>query len=127
MFTQPCFIRKNTFSLRESLEYLGYKPFMNNRFSLPYLSTHSDGVYFQIDANKENGLECFNDNQFIAIAALRDDKEDMQLFTDGKQWIFWDTKNLGSQILFLQLSLQKEKPHKATVKELIEHFKDKED
>ena len=57
-----------------------------------------------------------NDELFLAIASLRDDTDNMQWFTDGNG--YWQ-QCIGS---FKFPSLAKEKLHKATVQELIEHF-----
>lgn len=53
---------------------------------------------------------------FLAIAAMRDDTDKNQWFTDGNG--YWQ-QCIGS---FKFPSLAKEKLHKATVQELIEHF-----
>ena len=57
-----------------------------------------------------------NEELFLAIAALRDDADKNQWFTDGNE--YWQ-QCIGG---FKFPSLAKEKLHKATVQELIEHF-----
>lgn len=76
---------------------------------------------------KERGyIDCgTNKELFLAIAALRDDIDIDQWFTDGKEWFQCQYLKAGMhyqdkpEILF-------EKWHKASVNELIEHFKEKE-
>jgi len=53
---------------------------------------------------------------FLAIAALRDDSDKHQWFTDGQIWVKSDVR------CFVCNSL---KFHKASINELIEHFKNK--
>ena len=69
----------------------------------------------------ENSIDCgTNEELFLAIAALRDDSDNLQWFTDGNG--YWQLC-IGK---FRYPNLAYEKVHKATVEELIEHFKDKE-
>lgn len=145
MFTQPCFIEKDTLELRRSIELLGYKYvqsptyrgtlFANNGFysdSLPYNAMLIDE---SIDCGE-------NESLFLAIAALRDD-------TDKDQWFVLETNlssldnppkishEIGSLVKCnrdkwfididsngkpLSVSSRNTPAHKATVEELIEHF-----
>ena len=147
-FIQPCFIRKNTPELRKKLEELGYKPsypifqypevFKHiaacNFFGSKYYGVSDDEVYHHgeiKDAIKNRGMiDCgTNEELYLALAALRDD-------TDEKQWFIMDVeeyvninqgdwfiatdrnggKHIGTQINPMYC-------HKATVEEIIEHFK----
>ena len=69
---------------------------------------------------------------FLAIATLRDDTDNNQVFINGKgDWGIWrdNTKYDGlSGIDFYGMpnDLNVDNYHKATVEELIEHFKEKE-
>lgn len=107
-FTTPCFIRKNKAELRKKLEELGYK----NR-----------NLYFY------DCIDCgVNEELFLAIASLRDDTNYMQWFVctsdykeyDGKEWKVGDFDLNTCPDDFDNIL-----PHwrKATVNELIEHFK----
>lgn len=58
-----------------------------------------------------------NEELFLAIAALRDDTDKYQWFTDGDLWF-----KCGDEVCN-----EGRKIHKATVNELIEHFKIKEE
>ena len=77
--------------------------------------------------DETDSVDCgTNEELFLAIAALRDDTDDNQWFTDGNDWLLWRYMKVGMyyqdmpEILF-------EKWYKATVEELIEHFKEKEE
>ncbi|WP_196052005.1 hypothetical protein [Bacteroides clarus] len=123
-FTTPCFIRKNTPELRKKLGELGYK--VSNE-------AHINDNFLTIDNNEVFGIEepytpeecngyihCgTNEKLFLAIAALRDDTDKYQWFISPEGvWVY--NKDYDS---ILEVSL---KWHKATVNELIEHFKEKE-
>lgn len=133
-FTTPCFIRKNTEELRKKLEDIGYKNAgSSNHHDIIYTDAEH-GVYFTTFASNitddEVAYDCkYNRTLFLAIASLRDD-------TDNNQWFVMDVeiyvdltkgtwfqatdrdggKHVGTQIEALYC-------HKATVGELINHFK----
>lgn len=130
-FTTAAFIRKNTPELRKKLEELGYKECIGEEG--PFLFTsHNifDCMYTECGLNDlaYNGLiDCgTNENLFLAIAALSDDIDIHQWFTDGNKWFQCRFFKVGMhysdkpEILF-------ERWHKATVEELIEHFRGKEE
>ena len=131
MFIQSCFIRKNTKELREKLEKLGYK-ILPNLFGWVGLVTMDIGVCVPAISNKRsNAIDCGeNEELFLAIAALRDDTDDKQLFTDSKKdWCtcevasFEGKKFSGFSFNYLPDNINYDSYHKATVEELIEHFK----
>lgn len=137
-FIQPCFIKKNTPELRKKLEELGY-----NRYPLwmadwsdddsRYVYLVTDVLYYtypQEPTKPKNGeyIDCGeNEDLFLALAALRDD-------TDKNQW-FICVKDLETAFEsfyegdFILCKIDKfPKPddgyfRKATVEEIIEHFK----
>ena len=130
MFTQPCFIRKNTLELRNKLEELGYEPngyecFWedNSRYIITTIDNQGYSYYtlcIKDSCLLENELfiDCEdNEELFFAIAALRDDSDYMQWFTDGK---LWEKSNNDLPSHYMQLE-----GHKATVEEIIEKFKNK--
>ena len=134
MFTTPCFIRKNTPELRKKLEELGYKPFGSVKYEWDTgwgLSTDNRiGEFESFDNNGlENIIKCespdyedsvdcgTNEELFLALAALRDDTDYMQWFTDGK---LWEKSNSDLPSHYMQLE-----GHKATVEEIIKHFKNR--
>ena len=138
MFTQSCFIRKNTPELREKLLEIGH--------TLCPCTEFEDADWLSVSNNKDldrsvhglgyadetinipkedifndflsntNHIDCgTNEELFLAIAALRDDTDKNQWFTDGK---LWEKSNNDLPSHYMQL-----KGHKATVEEIIEHFK----
>ena len=132
-FTTQCFIHKNTANIRNRLKELGY-------YCNPYLGWHNlftcvfgiNSVY-SLDDYDTHGLkeidgliDCgTNEDLFLAIAALRDDTDKNQWFTDGDLWF-----KCGDETVEYHLNHLNEcgrKIHKATVDELIEHFKTKEE
>ena len=133
-FTTPCFIRKNTKELKDKLESIGYKNCITEEG--PYIFTLS-GIFDCMHSEcglsdmAYNGLiDCGkNEELFLAIAALRDD-------SDIHQWFIMDIEaylNLPKGKWFKATSLGggyhvgcQIEPfycHKATVEELINHFK----
>lgn len=96
------------------------------------------GVIYDIDTvTKKGRIDCgTNEELFLAIAALRDD-------TDENQWFIcdvnhWDRSDNGEATVYAEIGewifcksndddcVQDNHYHKATVEELIEHFKGKE-
>lgn len=99
MFTQSCFIRKNTPELRKKLEELGYTPnytigkypeAFKNIAACNFFEPHYYGVSEEEasrpgdieDAIKNRGLiDCgTNEELFLALAALRDDSNMWQWY-----------------------------------------------
>lgn len=141
-FTTPCFIRKNTPELRKKLEELGYK-LNNGKWMGKYLAA------FQIKETKEwryvaspewdlqnnpdidASIDCgTNEELFLAIASLRDDTNNNQLFTNDKgDWgIYRDGSDgglSGMDFYGMPNDFEIDNYHKATVNELIEYFKTK--
>lgn len=150
-FTTPCFIRKNTPELRKKLEELGYTFVPNgyNEWSIPiekceYLACGIgryqgyDISYYTGRLCKPQGVDCgTNESLFLAIAALRDDTDKEQFFvTEVRFGSINDPYTIIEKGAFLKCCMDKWKipknkfdsmgipSHKATVEELIEHFKE---
>lgn len=137
-FTTPCFIRKNTPELRKKLAKLGYKYGYRADFrhDIMYVDAERDEFFPTFSSNitdDEIAIDCgTNEELFLAIAALRDDTNYMQWFvctsdykeSDGKEWKVGDFDLNTCPDDFDNIL-----PHwrKATVNELIEHFKDKKE
>ena len=134
-FTTAAFIRRNTPEIRKKLEEMGYKCSSLRRDRSCLYTTVYFNVYHSIHPEwldneyirKPYYVDCgTNEELFLAIAALRDDTDDNQWFTDGNDWFLCRYLKVGMhyqdmpEILF-------EKWYKATVEELIEHFKEKEE
>lgn len=127
-FTTPCFIRKNTLELRKKLEELGYKVGNEDYINDAFLATDNNEM-FGIDEpyipEECNGyIHCgFNEELFLAIAALRDDTDKYQWFTDGDKWILCPKIKFSTYWVYNDIDVNLDAIHKATVNELIEHFK----
>ena len=146
MFTKPCFIRKNTSELQSKLEYLGYKSCAdtNNKCNAICTFTRDNKpkyMTFEVDDDFEINIkndypfiDCgTNEELFLAIAALRDDTDKNQWFTSN----YFDVNMKPDRFVICTINDYKEffgdcpytknydDYHKATVEELIEHFKDK--
>lgn len=137
-FTTPCFIRKNTEELRKRLEELGYslcpgrvfdqKCLATSAFHRQYMSIPEE-IYDSTDPhvtyNCANRKDCgTNEELFLAIAALRDDTDKNQWFTDGYLW-FKCGDEMCDETIEYYLNKYGRKFHKATVEELINHFNNK--
>lgn len=140
MFTQRCFIRKNTKELVKKLKELGYNPGFSARNnygnSLQTCCHKSHGAVYgyedKIDNDSDDlagGINCgTNEDLFLAIAALRDDSDRFQWFVhDDSDWnddpnIFWYKCESESINDDMALNLMCNDCRKATVEELIKHF-----
>ena len=138
MFTQSCFIRKNSDKLRTGLDHIRKRNLSQKR--MPILVSTFDCFYSV--RNSAEGIENMilngftdcgtNEGLFLAIAALRDDTDKDQWFTDGANWEQCDRNdwidNISSLCVGGRYNYDKdgelsESFHKATVEELIDHFK----
>lgn len=139
-FTTPCFIRKNTEALRKKLEEVGYK--MLSPIEYDNLECSDNWVNDIKSLNDCNGIDCgTNEELFLAIAALRNDTNMFQwfiaesllsvsfddaigndhYFVEPKgSFFFWGIEYQNSTIISGNF-------RKATVDELIEYFKTKEE
>ena len=146
-FTTSCFIRKNSKELQKKLANIGYDICRCVNFekvewlhTLPINGTvHGKGYFDEEmefhDWTVEKELNRFvignptyidcgeNEDLFLAIAALRDDSDIHQLFTDGENWVKSDIPNLIKfKEYFEGIGFDYHKTHKATVEELIKNF-----
>lgn len=148
-FTTPCFIRKNTPELRKKLEELGYEILNSGDTTLDahnydgkgshksieegkaIITSYGNlyGVVYDVDTvTKKGRIDCgTNEELFLAIAALRDDTDKYQWFTDGNKWILCFEIEFSTCWVYNDIDVNLDAIHKATVNELIEHFKDKKE
>ena len=148
-FTTPCFIRKNTETLRKKLEELGYEILNSGNTTLDAHNydgkgSHKSieegkaiitsygylyGVIYNVDTvTKKGRIDCgTNEELFLAIAALRDDTDKNQWFTDGDKWILCPEIKFSTYWVYNDVDVNLDVIHKATVNELIEHFKTKKE
>lgn len=137
-FIQPCFIRKNNFQLRLALHNLGYENARNDTVGNCIATTTTTQHYntisqYYVDSNdpritwKENRIDCeTNEELFLALAALRDDTDKNQWVIDEANecfgwedsWMICDKDDMNERAVYTHY-------RKATVEEIIEHFKDK--
>ena len=141
-FIQPCFIRKNSPELRKKLEELGYEPNAyesfwedDNRYIITTIGSQGYGYYTLCIKNcclleNELFIDCgTNEELFLALAALRDDTDinqwfimdcDVYLHINKGDWFISTDRNKGKHI---GTQIDPMYCHKATVEEIIEHFK----
>lgn len=138
MFTHKCVLRKNTPEIRNYLVSIGYKDCVplnsvdSRQFGLLLNKKTICGVVqdeeyvFNLDTYlrlNPDIIDCgTNEEMFKAIAALRDDK------TPDYQWYVWDDIYVDNRFKqYIPGEHWEEwwwfEVHKATVEELIEHFK----
>ena len=128
MFTQKCFIRKNTPELVKNLEDIGYKALFSARNGYGEYLYAFNGAIVGGEYNAYNEKTGFiycgtNEELFLAIAALRDDSDKHQYFTNGVFWIKCSQLELKHELDNNYEEFCVADFHKATVEELIEHFK----
>lgn len=139
-FTQPCFIRKNTPELRKKLEELGYNRYP--RWMADWGDDDSRYIYLVTDVlyytypkepskpKRGEHIDCGTKEElFLALAALRDDTDinqwfimdcDVYLHINKGDWFISTDRNKGKHI---GTQIDPMYCHKATVEEIIEHFK----
>ena len=132
-FTQQSFIRKNTPKIRKKLEELGYNQIPNGRgiWHIPIeelncLKTIEGDVYCGVNGRWENiSIDCgTNEELFLALAALRDDSDYMQWFVNTKNdWYLCKDNKFCKETADWLLVTSADNWHKATVEEIIKHFK----
>lgn len=148
-FTTAAFIRRNTPELRKKLEEFGYRLFGEELdedlciFTSPECGLYNIEFFSNIPHPEEtDSIDCgTNEELFLAIAALKDDTDENQWFvTDSPLSVSYDdavgndhyfTEPKGSvffwDINWMHATIISGNYHKATVEELIEHFKEKEE
>lgn len=150
-FTTPCFIRKNDPELRKKLEELGYKIINSGDTTLDAHNFDGRGhhkhidegtaiitsyggyygvVYVADDVTNKGRIDCgTNENLFLTLVELKKDTYegqwfvmDVEVYVDIPKGTWFKATNrnggrhIGTQIDPLHC-------HKATVEEIIEHFK----
>ena len=124
-FTQPCFIRKNTHEIINRLKALRIPHNDYDKGDKPWIAFNY-GMWISVDEGHNklfpDEIDCGdNEDLFLALAALRDDTDEKQWFIMDygfqKTWVFSETKQFDINHPFII------KAYKATVEELIEHFK----
>lgn len=139
MFITNCFIRKNTPELRGKLEKMGYyvchctegatAVFLMALLGEVHAVCDEDVDMFEdeVKSGKCKLIDCWDDEQlFIALAAMRDDTDNDQLFTNGIDWAIKReaARNLGLPgFEYLTFPRDVDTPlHKATKEEIMNCF-----
>lgn len=150
IFTTPCFVRVENVEERKGLlqwlEMIGYISVDNGpgEWNIPLrecpyitadnmtIASKECGVccYHYSKYSKRYAIDCGDDVElFKALAAMNDENESNQWFTNGEDWYF-SISVVFDRIIPIIQALGKGVPyrratsiHKATVSELIEHFK----
>lgn len=140
MFITNCFIRKNTPELRGKLKKMGYYVcHCTGETTAVYLMALLGEVHAvcaeeldifadEVKSGKCKLIDCGDDEQlFIALAAMRDDTDKDQLFTNGIDWAIKREAARGLGLPgFEYLSFPRDVNtplHKATIEEIMEQFK----
>lgn len=132
MFTQPCFIRKDMPQLRTKLKDIGQRENTFDDFSGEWLAANH-GMFISVCEGFQNlckeDIDCgTNEKLFLALAALRDDTDYMQYFVCADEFVLCDRNDWVDMYSVLhsggKYSIEQlDNARKATVEELIEHFK----
>ena len=128
-FTTPCFILENNSDIRNKLINLGYKLCECYKISFEPKVTccTPDGIFHLTNDSNiitdilgDLGIDCgTNEEFFLAIAALRDDSDIHQWFTDCYRWELCGVNKASYEGW---KNRYKSVAHKATVEELIKRF-----
>ena len=127
MFTQQCLIHKNTKEIINFLNEIGYTLYEgSDNFSKNVACSCKFNTYFTFDDDEyvfPNTIDCKKNKElFFAVAALRDDSDKFQYFTNGEKWIKCSQLELKHELDNNYEEFCVADFHKATVEELIEHF-----
>ena len=139
MFTTKCFIRKNTPELRGKLKKMGYQVChcAEGATAVFLMAVEGDihAVHYEeldIFADEVKSGTCKlidcgdNEQLFLALAAMRDDTDNDQLFTNGIDWAIKReaARNLGLPgFEYLSFPRDVNTPlHKATEEEIMNYF-----
>lgn len=144
MFTTHVFIRKNTLEIRQKLNELWYELCLcsatggdswlyNIGNTIHAVGPEEQDIFIEdMKLFKSERVDCgTNDKLFLALAALNDDNDYMQYFTNGYDFILCDREDWVDMYSVLCSGESHgyqdvlDNYHKATKEEIIEHFKQK--
>lgn len=124
MFTTPCFIRKNTPELRAKLDNLGYDGvnYNDDGFLCTFCSMYSS-CDEEAHTTMSGAFDCgTNEEMFLSLAALRNNSDYMQWFTDNDKWALCYLNKGVEFIVGNSTGLDWNMVHKATKEEIINYF-----
>jgi hypothetical protein len=121
-----CFIRKNTPEIQERLRKLGIPQNNFDEGNRPWIA-YNHGLWISVDEGHDRlfrgDIDCGDsEDLFFALVTLQDDKQDYQ-------WFVWDANEDGGDKFKQYIPGEHWEEwwwfevHKATVEELIQHFK----
>ena len=132
-FTTPCFVRvENPEKRKELIEWLegiGYKlEYLRNDGVIVLTSENRVYVYgeavHEIIKSDYDAIDCGENTElFKALAAMNDENDREQWFTDGYHFELCPT-NKADMVAWHMM--YRTKPLKATAEEIVEYFKNKE-
>ena len=131
MFTHECILNKNTPEIREKLESLGIRYKYASNVGPDSVIKCGNGSYNTYQSKYYQSLKDVftkatycgtNEELFLAIAALRDDSDKHQWFTDGVNWVQSQLESFRSLSNSFDEDDSCRNFYKATVEELIECF-----
>lgn len=130
MFIQSCFIRKNTPEIINRLKELRIPHNDYDNGDRPWIAFNY-GMWISVDEGHNklfpDEIDCGeNEELFFALVALRDDTDKNQWVIDEanecfgweNSWSICDKDDMNERVVYTHY-------RKATVEEIIEHFKDK--
>ena len=132
-FTTPCYMvvkdENHANCLMIALKSIGDRKIFEIQENVPYpcicgVSKDIISICELSELDSDGFINC-EDNQdlFLALAALRNDSDIHQWFTDGEKWVISDIHSLLELKEYFQLiKFDYSKTHKATAEELIKHF-----
>ena len=133
MFTQPCFIRENTPELRKILKDIGQRENTLDDFNGEWLAANY-GMFISVIEGFQNlhpeDIDCgTNEELFLALASLKDDTDvdqffvvDVEVYQNLSKGDWFKATDINGQY-HVGTKINPLYCHKATVEELIEHFK----
>ena len=132
-FTTPCYVvvsnKDHASELIGSLKNIGDRKTIEIQDNVSYpcicgVSTNIISICELKELSSAGFIDCGeNEKLFLALAALRNDTDIHQYFTDGTKWVISDIHSLFElKEYFEEVGFNYSKTHKATVEELINHF-----
>ena len=121
--------KDHAFQLLSELKSIGGRKLFEIQDKVPYpcvcaVSTNLISISELSELASTGFIDCKgNKKLFLALAALRNDSDIHQWFTDGKKWVISDIHSLLELKEYFQLiQFDYSKTHKATAEELIQYF-----
>ena len=133
MFTQKCFIRKNTKEITSIIENIGYRLlFTSRRNEGKFLVCANKFCFGQDDKIPDNYIDCGDNKElFFAVASLRDDSDNFQLFFNNEDFdCRYPIECIHDKFYMFAIDPDTcefidntNEYHKGTPQELLKHFK----